>query len=446
MVAWLVWQMCVGVTPAEELRLVRDDLLRVAEIERSETRYLSLYAMPEEQWDEARRVASFVLNSLSDRATIVRPEVVEGSGGRLLRLRLGWYGIEPAAWEAMVAGVERYWHLRTEVIDPKSGKVRVVMTDGGWVGLEVAAEVRGLSGSVGALIRLDSMVVAATNTGTGGFYYVLARVPARESEFLAAIGVDAKVIGELRGDVGANVIRSGVTQKLRRVVRRQGPLGGAWQTYDVARNTAERDPLRNPFEFEYDAGEHIAARANGLHWFALYDQQGKRQETVPDVVAKDASDVHGSGIIRPMVSCVRCHVEDGLRGVPNDQRKLLRGQVELYAERERDAERLAGFYGGDLEKRLRRDREDYEGAVAEATGGMSGGEVAGALGQMVWRYVDELVTPEQGARELGVTVEEAKQAWRGARDVVLLGMADGVAMQREQWESAFAEGALLTAE
>jgi hypothetical protein len=460
----------MGMTPAEELRAVRDDLLQMqaaggefsdvwgtsrqvssgtpgARLVKGgkQTRYLSLAALPERDWDEARGVASFVLNSLSDRATIVRPEVVAGSEGRLLRLRLDWYGIDPLAWEAMVSGVERYWHLVTEVIDPRTGKPRVVVTDGGWVGLDVAAEVRRLSGSIGAVMRLDQFVAVATNTGAGGFYYELARVPEQEREFLAAIGVDAKLVGALRGDLGANVIRSGVTQKLRRVVRRQGPLGGAWQTYDVARNTAERDPLRNPFGFEYDAGEHIAARANGLHWFALYDQKGKRQETVPDAIGKDASDVHGSGIIRPMVSCVRCHVEAGLRPVANDQRELLEGQVALYAERPEDADRLTGFYGGDLEKRLWRDREDYEQAVRAATDGMSGREVADSLSRMVWWFVDELVTPERAARELGVTVDEMQQAWRGARDVVLLALAAGTSVQREQWEAAFAEGALLTA-
>ena len=90
-----------------------------------------------------------------------------------------------------------------------------------------------------------------------------AGVAARESDFLKALGVDAKRIEQLRANAGANLILSGVTQKPRRVVWQQGPLGGVYSTLDVERVAAERDPLRRPLSadglaFEYDASEWFA--------------------------------------------------------------------------------------------------------------------------------------------------------------------------------------------
>src|SRR5690606_357029 len=132
-------------------------------------------------------------------------------------------------------------------IDPRTRKAATVYTDGGWVDLQLAAELRTRTGSGGALLRADHFITRAATTSRGGHYYRLAGVPAREADFYRLLGVDVKTIDVLQADAGANMIRSGVTLKLRRLARRPGPLGGAWITYDVEQSTAERDPLRNPF-------------------------------------------------------------------------------------------------------------------------------------------------------------------------------------------------------
>ncbi|MGC3972370.1 MAG: hypothetical protein QM775_35020 [Pirellulales bacterium] len=232
-------------------------------------------------------------------------------------------------------------------------------------------------------------------------------MPQTEDEFFTSLGLDVATIGNLRADAGANLIRSLVTFKPRRVVRRQGPLGGAWHTYDTAATTPERDPLRHPFNFTYDAGEHIAAKRNGLHVYALFDAAGKRQAAVPDVIAKDTSDPHGAGIVVPPLSCVRCHVEDGLRPTANDQRRLLAASIEAFTEQPDDAQRLAAFYFADLEKQLRRDREDYAEAVHTATGGLSAAATAAALSALVRDYRDRLVDAARAAAELGTSAEAA---------------------------------------
>jgi len=433
-----------GVTPAAEVRLAAHDLAeRVLAADRAATRYVSLYAIEPKRRQAAAAVVSFLLNSVGAADTIALPELVEGSQGRLLRFSLDRLRIDARAWEAL-GSEDPYFRLRTQVIDPNNKRPRTVVTDGGWVGLEQAARLRALCGSASGVVRADFFIARASTTAEGGHYYTLAGVPAREQDFFALVGVDLQATGRLHADQGANLIRSRVTYKMRRVTRRQGPLGAAWHTYDVERSTPERDPIRNPLGFVYDAGEHIAAKRNGLHLFALYDNRGRRQDSVPDKIAKDASDPHGAGVIVPLLSCVRCHTESGLRPVANDQKRLLAERVDLLTEREEDAERLASFYDRDLDRHLLRDREDYATAVASATGGLTVDRLATALAEQYAAYVDELVSPAQAARELGVTADDLARLLAGSNDAVLLALCAGLSVQRQQWEAAFAEAALRT--
>jgi hypothetical protein len=435
LIAIVAW----GSTPASELRAALADLHQQPASLQATTRYVSLYNLPADRHEETAAVLSFVLNSASRSATIVRPAAVPGTS--LLRWNLVDYAPQneelkefSQAYEALIAA-EPYWHLRTQVIDPRNGKKIEVFTDGGWVGLDPAAQLRALTVSGGALTRADWLI---TQLGSTPHYYRFAGIPATEAEFFQLLGLDPEAIAKLRADEGANLVFSHITHKVRRVVRRQGPLGGAWQTYDVDRSTPERDPLRNPFDFVYDAGEHIAAKSNGLHLFALYDAQGKRQDTVPDVIAKDDSDPHGDGIVVPMISCVRCHVEDGLRPFENVQRRIpLRGATSPAV-----AERLAQFYGGaKLGRQLTRDQEDYAAAVRQAAE-REPREVAASLGRIFKAYAYDLVTPEIAARELCLT-GSLRSVLQNSDDPILLLLCEGVAVQRQQWESSFAQAAVL---
>lgn len=427
-------------SPRGELHAALNDLhTRVPAELRATTRYASLYHLPAEQHEETLAALSLVLNSVSRAATIERARIVPGT--TLVRWNL--LQIAPdrddlaeihAAYEAMVSG-EPYWHLRTKVVDPRDGQAREVFTDGGWVDLHQAPALRSASGSAAAVLRADWLLAALA---TPPHYYRFAGVPQREAELFASLGIDPEEIGKLRADEGANLVYSGVTGKVRRVVRRQGPLGGAWQTYDVSASAPERDPLRNPFSFVYDATEHIAAKANGLHVFALYDAQGRRQDAVPDVIAKDDSDLHGDGIIVPLLSCVRCHVEDGVRPFRDDQSRI----PLLGTENPALTDRLRQFYGSPRgELRFRRDQEDYANAVREATG-MEVPQAAAALAAVYRRARYELVTPETARRELGLK-EELRVVLSASSDPVLLLLCEGRSVQRQQWESSFAEAAML---
>lgn len=443
--------------PADDLTAAVHDLeTRVAADARPHTRYVSFSNLAASERAEAGAVLSFVLNSVSRADVVVRPVAVPETDERLWRISLTDYALPADVWE-FLASHDPYWHIRTQVVPPQATtttrraasnsvartKAQTVVTDGGWLDLVAAARLRALSHSSGALLRGDYFLTKATTTLDDGVYYELAGIAADEPAFFRALGVDVQAIDRLRADEGANTIRSLVTFKPRRVVRRQGPLGGAWHTYDTAAATPERDPLRNPTAFVYDAGEHIAAKRNGLHLYALFDASGKRQASVPDAIAKDTSDPHGSGIVVPMISCVRCHLEDGLRPVANDQRKLLTSGIDLYVASPTEAQRLASFYLSDLEKRLTRDREDFAAAVATATGGMKPAAIATALARRVRLYQDELVDRAAAARELGVEEALFAAAMRSSHDPILLGLAAEIGVVRKQWEASFAEAALL---
>ena len=125
----------------------------------------------------------------------------------MLRISLNGYGLPADVWEALAAG-DPYFHLTTTVLDPRTGREKTVFTDGGWLDLALAAALRKLTGSTGAILRADYFLARAATTARGGFYYQLADVPATEAEFYKLLGLDIKTIGRLQSDAGANLIRS----------------------------------------------------------------------------------------------------------------------------------------------------------------------------------------------------------------------------------------------
>ena len=257
---------------------------------------------------------AYLLNAVSRTRTIARPEPVDEQW-QLLRIDLAAYADFRKtatynelfqAWEQLVEG-DPYFHLRTQVTTGKS--VQTVTTDGGWTDLENAARLKTLSHSFGAVLRADYFVSQVA----GPAYYAWAGIPPKEADFFKLFGVDAAVVSALSADSAANVLRSGVTRKPRRIVERPGVFGSVFQTKDVDAESPDRDPFRNPVDFReqkfnFQASELFALGANHLWRVALYDAAGNRVDAVPDKVAKDFA---GDGIIRPLVSCLRCHERNG---------------------------------------------------------------------------------------------------------------------------------------
>lgn len=441
-------------TPSGEVRAALLDLKQHVPAEsRLTTRYVTFYALPESQWSSGRAVVSFVLNSVSRSSVIVVPDVVPGSRGRLLRIDVARLARRKEdltawlrAWEHMVED-DPYFHLKTVVLDPRDGKRRTVLTDGGWVNLARAAKLRRFCGSSGAIVRADWFVSRACVTP---LYYEFAGIPERKEPWLRRLGIDAKTIVRLDANRGANLLRSRVTDKPRRLSRWSAPHGAVWNTYDSDGLDQTKDVFRNPtFAVGFDAGEHIATRANGLLEYALFNARGVRQDAVPPEIAIDDT-VSPPVPLVPMLSCVRCHAADGgdgLRSFADDQSRLLADGVELLVQDGRQLQSLESFYGRQrrLKRELQRDREDYREAVAQATGGMTPAKIAAALAGMFRAYVTEEVTLERAAREVGLTAERFRVLMGRSVDPLLLALVEGIPIRPAQWEASYAAAAILAA-
>lgn len=439
-----------GQTPSAELRAVHEDLQsRVPPQEWPATRYVSLYNLPRHEWPQAQAVASLTLNLVSRSARIARPVPVPGSGGRLLRFNLNWYALPPPIWEALISAGEPYWHLRTQAAPAgKPSAAQTVYTDGGWAGLEQAAAVREKTHSGGAVVRADWFTARAITTVDGGFYYKLSGIAdfADANAWYEALGIDFRATDRLNVEAWSLLIRSGVTHKFRRVIRRQGAAGGAWKTEDSIDEGADEDPLRNPLGRKHDASEHVVASRNGLPLLALFDGAGKLVDVAPQNLATDHTAAHGDGQLAPALSCLVCHREDLLRPLGNDLKRLLASDVEAYFARAEDAEKAAAVYERDLQKSLRRDREDFAEAVSLATGGLEIAEAADLTAAVYRGYAYEPVTPERARADLGLPANRPLREVFGASvDPILLALCEGIPVQRKQWEASFAEAALLMA-
>jgi hypothetical protein len=431
LIAVLMLTSAAQAAPRDEVRSALRACTYDVQLERlKHTRFLSMAGVAEADRKQLAAMASLTVNSVASSPTL---EVLP-TNGDLLVVDLARYGINPAAWEALASDHEPFFHIRTKVIDPRTGKQVVVQTDAGHVGLEHAARLRLLTGSSGAVLRAGWFVRRVTSD----HYYSFEGVPDTLDGWYKSVGADPKVIVGLAANRGTNLLRSDVTRKKRRLSRWQGPLGAVWQTYD---SEVRDDPRHDPFRFpgfaggEYDASEHIAVKANGLLKFGLYDRQGKRQFTVPDKIAKDDSDPHTDGVLTAARSCIQCHTDDGYRTFGNDMTAVI-NDLKGY-----DAERLKAFYATDrLDIELKRDREDYATAVEKACG-LPSKEVPTALAKVLYDHQWNTVDLATAARELGV---KHVGVFIVSNDPYLLALLDGKRINRTDWEDSFNEAAMLT--
>lgn len=440
-------QSAFGQSPASELKAAYADASRLKG-NCATVRYLSLYTVPTERRAKVAATLGYVLNSLS-RTRVIAPISKDAYlSDTLVRIDFANYTVAPDefkswynAWEGL-AFHDSTWHIVTETLE--GGKKARRSVEGGWIGLEEAAKLRALTGSGGAILRADYFVTAASQPP---YYYDFAGIPPTVDEFYKALGLDQKTIEALRANAAANLIQSGITLKDRHIQWSQGPLGGVYATFDTAQVTADRSPIRRPInafgtDFVFDAGEYIAVGPNGLFRWALYDAKGKRQNSVPDTIAKDTSDPHGPGIVYAMSSCVRCHAEDGLKSFRDDQQDHL---ANLRGYDAGTVVRIHELYDDARFKRqMEFDRATYAAACLKASG-LNSKELSKAMAETVREYTYLPIGLEQVARECGVTVDEFRYANNETRDPYIIALCNGRKVLRGQWSSSEAEAQLACA-
>ncbi len=446
---------CVfGQTPASELRAAGRDLMTLQTGERPFVRYLSLYAV--ENKDELEAVTNYTLNTLSRLRSIGHCTRVSDT---LLRVRIYDYAQSKEelsdwtkAWDRL-AQDDPYWHIQTQVAEANNvivkvnsplavanpKKLKTVTVEGGWTDLNAAQRLRLESGSFGAILRADWFVA---NALVAPRYYEFVGIPEKEADFQKSLGIDPVIIAKLRAQLGANLSESVVTKKERRVLYEQGPLGGYWDTLDVAETTAAKSFIRRPvsaegFEADYDASEIFAMAPNGTFRLAVFNRQGVRQDAVLDKIAKDDSDPHCDGIIHVGSSCLRCHIE-GLRPFTDKQQKLLYGRVGLVSYDPGIPEAARGFYNAPrLLRQMKIDVEVHADAVHEATRGLTIRQSAEALANVIRNHDLLPVTKAQACREIGIMPEHFSALVANLHDPFLHLLDDNDVILRGQFTASF---------
>lgn len=424
---------------------------------RNQTRLLMV---PGEDVAERRKNAaalSYLVNSVARSRLIVVPKPVDAECA-MIAIDLAAYANaeDPAtytelfeAWERL-ALEDRYWNLPTTVIGD-DGQVKQVTVAGGWVDPKTAEQLRQLSGSYAAVLRADFFAAAVGER----HYYRWVGMPDTEQAMLEQLGIDGDAFATLAAKPSANLLRSNVTRKPRRVLAFPGPLGAAFQTKDVDRETPENDPIRNPLnvgtqQFKFAATEWFAAGPNGLWRVSIFNGDGKLVDEVDPRIAKDHHDVaEGDGIIRPLWNCLRCHERGGAGGLQpfTDDQSFLLQQAGIGSDDPSVVQRITELYDpARLGKAMARAREDYADAVALATGGLL--EPAAAvetLSELIVAYQDRPVSPETASQELCVEPESLAATLAGTSDPILLSLVHGRSVNRAAWESSYAEAALRAA-
>ncbi len=483
MISSILAALSTCLTPAEATRAALADVQSLDPQWRGQMRYVVC------EGQEQETAVRYLVNAVSRSRRIVQPERLTATrSGALLRIDLATLADQKdprsyhelhAAWERLAAD-DPYFHVKTQVAvnrdAQRSATLATVTVNGGWVGLHNAAALRTATTSAGAVLRADYFVsrVAADD------YYGWAGVPVKQADFLSGLGVDKAVVERLAADAAANLFKSNVTHKPRRVVRLPAPQGSIWLTLDVDGESPDRDPIRSPVDvivpagvsaekrsagalrltatrqgsagaadnrsippgnqrFNFQASEIFFTRANGFWGTALYDSSGKRQASVPDRIAKDSE--AQDGIVQPLISCIRCHEPHGAGGLQSftdDQHPLISGEAAILKSYLPEVAQCIGelYDPARLDKAQRRDREDYAAAV-EAACGCTTKAASAALSETFARFVYDDVTRDIAAAECGVASAEFIDRTTASNDPVTLALRAGKRVTRKSYEASF---------
>lgn len=230
-------------------------------------------------------------------------------------------------------------------------------------------------------------------------------------------------LSEIRADladsrVGIGV--SGVTKKPRAAEVVQGSShparsdGLVYITHDIRNKdaNAKQNPFRELLGFidqNNDAArEIIGPKRNGHHVFYLGDNQGNRQDKVPDDIAR----WHGFGgeyttELVAGISCMECHSreknENGIKDLPNHVLLLYKNNLGPTLDLSTgDSRRLQSSYAGELSASVNSSRNFYADAVFQSSGGLTVHEASQGCAKLFSDYIYTDVTPEMACLELGL--------------------------------------------
>jgi hypothetical protein len=420
------------VTFEELYKAALDDAKQQAPEDLPFTRYIDARFFPADKLAKRKQVFDVQINSMSRESVITHSREVKPW---LWAVKFDDYQWPETAFEDLVR-VNFYGAISVELMtaaslqeDKKKNDIaapRAVepsgvapppvkkkeFVPGPWLPVEETVELMRLLRTQVPIIRADLFItqtsVQADRAGHG-YYDFLGFKALADVEKLTHL--DRKAAIELKQELGAIVIQSGVTLHNRQLFRLQALTGPWWESRDVDDNTGVKNAASNFLEdFKPDAFEIVFTLPNKLPGFYLADKAGKQQDTAPDFIAGDQRSTNNDRRVHVGYSCVTCHTDGGLRPMRDWVRHTYRAETglalgSLSLDREK-SRRLNSVYLGPMPRTYKRDASDFTEAIGEASRGLTPTDLAKGLEEIWTEYLDEPVTLEKAAAETGLTPSE----------------------------------------
>lgn len=400
-------------TEERVVRSVEDDLQAADARQRPYLRYFTLHnlannGMRGEELDGHRAALSKLVNSLSWRPAIVRPQVADAE--RLLyRIDLRNYDWTAETWEKLVRAFP-YVQTRPE-----------------------HARIAGLSGTGLPYLRADWFIA---NASIPPLYHEILRLPATVTGLERLLGVEVdRNIAQEKFVVRGGVRNSGVSRHNRVLERHETRDGAYWKSFDFRSSTGDSNIFLNPLNFRAAGGEMIFHLPNGMQAYFLVDGEGKRIDRGPTDIVFDRNNPASPEIVNGR-SCMSCHTA-GMKTFRDDVR-----EVAAQLSDSRTREKALALYPGQetLDGLLEQDTVRYQRA-AELAGALA---VDGAASEEVGvaaRVYESSIRLNAAAADLGMTKAELRQRLERAPKLAGRGLqpllVENGAVQREIWEDEF---------
>jgi mono/diheme cytochrome c family protein len=350
-----------------------------------------------EELQSAVSVFSVVLNSLSRKATLVRPEPAD-PGRTLYRFRLSDLGWGQDEWDKLISFYP--YCLRSDKAPHRTLYDR----------LQTEAP----------YLRGDWFIATATKPP---LYEFLLDIPATLQELEEDLRIDIKTNLEKAKPEAVRIgfRSSGVSAHNRMIERHKlGNAGGFfWISYDFNSDVDRADLRENPLgplnlniknfqnAFDHAGGEVIYTLPNGMQAYLLVNAAGTRIDTAPKEIVKDPR--RRPGAVENGISCIGCH------GVTGMNKPRVYDEILRYAEDhknrfpKRELDEIRALYPTNGDQILSEDAARYL-KVMEAAGGarVDPGTIEyDAFINLVGQYEGK-VGLRAGAMELGLDVAAAR--------------------------------------
>ncbi len=367
----------------------------------------------------------------------VEVEVLSNNEKKVIKLTPinGRVGVSTNSAEVPVIVGEKPVEVKFPV-EQKNIKERLVSPP--WISADIMTDFISLTQSEAPVLRADWFICNATLPPA---YYNFLNLGKKLADFEAFAFADLKKAELARGQDRAIIIQSGVTRNNRRARRSPTFTGGYyWETFDTLNSIRGNKSLTNLLDEKFDAGEFICSLPNGLQAYFLSNGKFERQDEAPINIAADSTAI--DRVVRTGRSCMICHAE-GIKGIEDEVRSLNKWNpnhesVRLLITQEKDAYKIDDLFSSDLERQIIKDMQIYADAIA-LTNGLKTQANAKLYAQIYDNYTEHLMSKEEVARELALSINELDKLLKLSNDPVMLGLLRQPIrpLRRDQFEESF---------